>query len=109
MSDKYLYKVTFFNQDQVYEIYVKHVYQGDLYGFVIVEDFVFGEKSAIVVDPSEEKLRNEFEGVSQSFIPIHEIIRIDQVEKRGAAKIIAGNKSSSGSSKVSKIYQPDGK
>jgi len=40
---------------------------------------------------------------------MHEIIRIDQVEKRGAAKIIAGNKSSSGSSKVSKIYQPDGK
>jgi len=109
MSDKHLYKVTFFNQDQVYEVYVKHVYQGDLYGFVIVEDFVFGEKSAIVIDPSEDKLRNEFEGVDQSFIPMHEIIRIDQVKKRGTAKIIASNKDSSGSTKVSKIYQPDGK
>jgi hypothetical protein len=109
MSDKHLYKVTFFNQQEVYEIYVKHVYQGDLYGFVIVEDFVFGEKSAIVIDPSEEKLRNEFEGVSQSFIPMHEIIRIDQVKKRGTAKIIAGNKESNSSTKVSKIYQPDGK
>ena len=93
MSDKYLYKVTFFNQQEVYEIYVKHVYQGDLYGFVIVEDFVFGEKSAIVVDPSEEKLRNEFEGVSQSFIPMHEVIRIDQVEKEGHAKIRPGGDS----------------
>jgi hypothetical protein len=109
MSDKHLYKVTFFNQQEVYEIYVKHVYQGDLYGFVIVEDFVFGEKSAIVIDPSEEKLRNEFEGVSQSFIPMHEIIRIDQVKKRGTAKIITGNKESNSSAKVSKIYQPDGK
>lgn len=109
MSDKHLYKVTFFNQDQVYEVYVKHVYQGDLYGFVIVEDFVFGEKSAIVIDPSEDKLRNEFEGVDQSFIPMHEIIRIDQVKKRGKAKIIAGNKDSSGSGNISKIYQPDGK
>ena len=109
MSDKHLYKVTFFNQQEVYEIYVKHVYQGDLYGFVIIEDFVFGEKSTLVIDPSEEKLRNEFEGINQSFIPMHEIIRIDQVKKRGTAKIIAGNNNSSGSAKVSKIYQPDGK
>ena len=49
MSDKHLYKVTFFNQEQVYEIYVKHVYQGDLYGFVIIEDFVFGEKIRVKI------------------------------------------------------------
>lgn len=109
MSEKHIYKITFFNQEQVYEIYAKHVYQGDMYGFVIVEDFVFGEKSSIVVDPSEEKLRTEFEGVNRSFIPIHEIIRIDQVKKRGAAKIISASKGPADAGDVSRIYSPEKK
>ena len=109
MSEKHIYKIVFFNQDQVYEIYAKHIYQGDMYGFVIIEDFVFGEKSAIVVDPSEEKLRAEFEGINRSFIPMHEIIRIDQVKKRGTAKIVAGQKEADANSKVSSLYRPDNK
>lgn len=107
MSEKNIYKITFFNQEQVYEIYAKHVYQGDLYGFVIVEDFVFGERSAIVVDPSEDKLRTEFEGVSRSFIPMHEIIRIDQVQKRGTAKISSTAKENGATGNVSRLYTPD--
>ncbi len=109
MSEKLIYKVVFVNQDQVYEIYAKNVYQGDLYGFIVVEGFVFGEKSAIVIDPAEEKLRVEFEGVNRSFIPMHEIIRIDQVKKRGMAKIIAQQDSGKSSGKVSTLYSPDKK
>jgi hypothetical protein len=44
MVEKQIYKVVFFNKDQMYEIYAKSVYQGDMYGFVIIEDLVFGEK-----------------------------------------------------------------
>lgn len=109
MSEKFIYKITFFNQEQVYEIYAKHVYQGDMYGFVIVEDIVFGEKSAIVVDPAEEKLRTEFEGVNRSFIPMHEIIRIDQVKKRGTAKIISSSKGPADAAGISRIYSPEKK
>jgi len=105
MSEKHIYKVVFVSRDQVYELYAKSVYQGDMYGFVIVEDFIFGEKSAIVVDPSEEKLRAEFEGVKRSFIPMHEIVRIDQVEKRGLAKIVSSEPSSP-TGNVSSLYVP---
>lgn len=101
MSEKHIYKVVFVNREQIYEVYVKSVYQGDMHGFVIIEDLVFGEKSAIVLDPNEEKLRTEFEGVKRSFIPMHEIIRIDQVERRGVAKIISTKQSSKSSSNVS--------
>ncbi len=102
MPTKQIFKVIFVNQNQVYEIYAKQVYQGDLYGFVAVEDFVFGETSAIVVDPSEEKLKAEFGNVKRSFIPMHAIIRIDQVERRGAARILPLASESSG--KVTAIY-----
>ncbi|MGH8477553.1 MAG: DUF1820 family protein [Methylococcales bacterium] len=77
MTDNPIYKISFMNRNEVYEIYAKHVFQGDLYGFVISEDFIFGENTTIVVDPSEEKLKSEFAGVKRSFIPMHEIIRID--------------------------------
>ena len=109
MAEKHIYRIVFVNQDQIYEVYAKTVYQSDLYGFVVVEEFVFGEKSAILIDPSEEKLRAEFEGVDRSFIPMHEIIRIDQVKKRGAAKIISSSDKRSAGAKVSTLYAPDKK
>ena len=83
-----LYKVIFLNQGKVYELYVKAIYQSEMYGFVEVEEFVFGERSQMIVDPAEEKLKTEFSGVSRSFIPMHNIIRIDEVEKEGVGKIL---------------------
>ena len=87
MSKQRLYRVTFTNQGQVYEIYARAVSHGGLLGFVEVEQLVFGEKSTVVVDPGEEKLKTEFAHVTRSYIPVHAVIRIDEVSKPGAAKI----------------------
>lgn len=87
MADKLLYKVVFFNQDKVYEVYARSVSQGALYGFVEIEQLVFGERSGVVVDPSEERIKAEFSGVARTYLPMHAIIRIDQVEKQGVSKI----------------------
>lgn len=88
MSKK-IYRVRFLSEDKVYEIYAKHVYQGSLYGFVVIEDILFGETGSVLVDPSEERLKREFEGVRQTHVPMHAVLRIDQVEKQGAARIQA--------------------
>lgn len=82
-----VYKVIFQNQSQVYELYAKSIYQSELYGFVEVEELVFGERSQILVTPGEEKLKAEFSGVKRSFIPMHAIIRIDEVSKEGIGKV----------------------
>jgi hypothetical protein len=82
-----IYKVIFLNQGQVYEVYAKQVFQSDLWGFLEVEEFVFGERNQLVVDPSEEKLKAQFDGVLRSFIPMQSVIRIDEVERLGTAKI----------------------
>ena len=87
MAKEPIYKISFFNQGKVYEIYAKHVFQSDLWGFLEVEEFVFGERSQMIVDPSEEKLKNEFTGLKRSFIPVQAVVRIDEVEKEGACKI----------------------
>ena len=89
MSDasQHIYKVLFYNQGQIYEVYAHNIYQSEIYGFIEIEDYIFGKKSQMVIDPAEEKLRQEFEGVQRSFIPMHAIVRIDEVEKEGLAKI----------------------
>lgn len=87
MSKKRIYRVVFFNQGKVYELHASEVGQSSMYGFIEVGGFVFGDKGGIVIDPSEERLKTEFEGVRTTFIPMHAVIRIDDVEKQGANKI----------------------
>lgn len=87
MKTKPLYKVIFMSQGQVYEIYASQVGHGALFGFVEVEQLVFGKRTSVVVDPSEEKIKSEFEGVKRTYLPMHSIIRIDEVEKEGMSKI----------------------
>jgi len=87
MANNKIYKVSFYNKDKVYEIYAKQVYQSDLYGFVTIDGLTFGERSSVVVDPSEEKLKSEFNQVKRFYVPMHSIIRIDEVDKHGVAKI----------------------
>lgn len=89
MKSKRIYRIAFHNGGKLYEIYARAVSQGELYGFIEVSDIVFGEKSAVVVDPSEEKLKAEFGDVKRSFIPLHAVVRIDEVDKQGTARISA--------------------
>ena len=86
-----IYRITFLNKGQVYEMFAKEVYSSDLYGFIEIEDYIFGERSQVVVDPGEERLKAEFQGVKRSFIPMQAIIRIDEVEKEGVSKIESGD------------------
>ncbi|MEM8998205.1 MAG: DUF1820 family protein [Acidobacteriota bacterium] len=92
-TSRRLYRVSFMSQGQVYEIYARQVAQGGLLGFIEIEELVFGEKTQIVVDPSEERLQQEFEGVKRSYLPMHSILRIDEVEKEGVSRIAPGPES----------------
>ncbi len=87
MAKNPIFRVIFQNQGEVFEIYARQIFQSELWGFIEVEEFVFGERSQVVVDPGEEKLKAAFEGVKRSYIPLNTIIRIDEVEKEGASKV----------------------
>ena len=89
-NDK-IYKVLFMNQGKVFELYARHVMQGNLYGFVEVEELLFGEKSSLLVDPSEDRLKAEFANVKRTYLPMHAVIRIDEVDRQGVSKIRSGD------------------
>ncbi len=87
MSKKIVYRVTFQASNQLYEIYAMSVSESEMFGFVELEDLMFGESSQVLIDPSEEKLRSEFSGVKRTYIPLHNILRIDTLEKEGMPKV----------------------
>jgi hypothetical protein len=89
MAATHLFKVVFHNQGKIYEIYARKVGHGTLFGFVEVEELIFGERSTVVVDPAEEKIQAEFAGVKRTYIPLHAVVRIDEVRKSGVSKVSA--------------------
>ena len=64
MATSHIFRIVFVNQGKVYEIYARKVSHGTLLGFIEVEELVFGERSSVVVDPTEERIKSEFAGVS---------------------------------------------
>lgn len=84
---KSIYRVLFLNQGKLYELYARSIYQSELYGFIEVEELLFGERSSVLVNPAEERLQNEFAGVQRTFVPMHYVVRIDEVEHEGVSKI----------------------
>ncbi len=87
-SDKQkLFRVAFLNHGKVYELFCSGVCSSGLLGFVEVTGLVFGEKDSLVVDPTEEKMRDEFDGVEVLHLPMHSVLRVEQVCKKGQAVI----------------------
>ena len=84
---KPLYKVIFFNHGKVYELYSESVGTSGLWGFIEVADLVFETGEGLVVDPTEEKMRQEFSGAKVLHLPMQSIVRIEEVEKRGKCLI----------------------
>ena len=85
---KSIYKIQFHCRGQLYELYAHEVSQSSMYAFIEVADIIFGERSKLVVDPSEERLKTEFSQVNRTYVPLHAVVRIDEVEKEGPNKII---------------------
>ena len=84
MSKKRIYKVKFVSQGKLYELFAREVGQSAMYGFIELGEIIFGEKSVVVVDPSEERLKAEFSGVKRTYIPMLAVLRIDEVDKEGS-------------------------
>jgi hypothetical protein len=87
MATSHIFRIMFVNQGKVYEVYARRVSHGELFGFIEVEELLFGERSSVVLDPSEERIKGEFSGVKRTFLPMHSILRIDEVKKHGTPKI----------------------
>lgn len=91
---KPLYRLQFQHQDKLYVVYARHVASSSIWGFVEVGEFDFDTRQGVLVDPAEERLREEFADTRILHLPMHNVLRIEQVERRGAATIRDANEPS---------------
>ena len=84
---KTLYKVTFLNAGKVYELYAHQVVAGALWGFTEVSELVFDVHDGVVIDPTEERLRDEFGNTRVLHLPMQSIVRIEEVARKGQSAI----------------------
>ena len=101
---KPLYKISFLNHGKVYELYARHVAASSLWGFTEVGELVFDVRDGVLVDPTEERLRDEFGNTRVLHLPMHSVIRIEEVERKGPAAI---RDAASGEAVVTPFYRPD--
>ena len=82
-----LFRIAFLNHGKVYELFCTGVCTSNLLGFVEATGLQFDEKDSLVIDPTEEKMRDEFDGVEVLHLPMHSVLRVEQVRKKGQAVI----------------------
>ena len=82
-----LFRIAFINHGKVYELFCTGVCTSGLWGFVEVSGLEFGDKDSLVVDPTDEKMRTEFDGVEVLHLPMQSVLRVEQVKTKGQAVI----------------------
>jgi hypothetical protein len=87
MAQRTLYKITFHNAGKVYELYARHVASSSLWGYTEVAELVWDSGDSLVIDPTEERLRDEFGQTRKLHLPMQSVIRVEEVERKGQLAI----------------------
>lgn len=75
------YRVMFTEDGKVRELFARYICEESLIGFVEVEELLFvSPQSGLVVDTQAEQLAQAFKGVKRTYLPLHNIIRIDEMD-----------------------------
>ncbi|MBW8367883.1 MAG: DUF1820 family protein [Arenimonas sp.] len=87
MNSRVLYKITFHNAGKIYELYARRVASSSLWGFTEVADLVFDVNEGVVVDPTEERLRDEFANTRVLHLPMQSVVRVEEVDRKAPVSI----------------------
>ena len=87
MSNRTLYKITFLNAGKIYELYARQVAASSLWGFTEVSELVWDSGDSVVIDPTEERLRDEFGQTRKLHLPMQSVIRVEEVDRKGQLAI----------------------
>lgn len=93
-NDKY-YKVQFYDsKKEIMTFFAKKLNPSSFLGLIEVSEILFMD-SEIIINPDDEKVRKEFNGVSKTFLPLNTIVRIDEIDQnRGKVLKLLTNKPS---------------
>lgn len=78
MPKEILYRILYHQHNEPCELYARSVSESDMFGFIELEELVF---EAIADTDHQEKLKQEFDGVKRTYIPLSNVCRIDTIER----------------------------
>ena len=82
-----LYRITFLNHGRIYALYARRVASSSLWGFTEVSELQFDVNDGVLIDPTEERLRDEFGDTRVLHLPMQSVVRIEEVERKGPSAI----------------------
>ena len=65
------------------QLYARGVSSSALWGFTEISDLVWDTNDNLVIDPTEERLRDEFGNTRVLHLPMHSVVRVEEVERKG--------------------------
>jgi hypothetical protein len=86
MTQRTLYKVTFQNAGKIYELHARQVASSTLWGFIEISELAW-DTDSVVIDPTEERLRDEFGSTRVLHLPMYAVVKIEEVERKGQLTI----------------------
>jgi hypothetical protein len=94
MSTQLVYRVTFTENNTIKKIFSKFISEDNLESFIELDDLIF---DSVLNDTAchQEVLKSEFKGVQRLYLPLHTILRIDEIhlDSKGQLKISDSAKS----------------
>ena len=78
MPKEIVYRVLYHQQTVPFELYARSVSESEMFGFVELEELVF---ETAATEPAQEKVKQEFDAVKRTYIPLTNVIRIDAIER----------------------------
>ena len=87
-EERYIFKVIFNDENRnVITLYAEEM-TTSLLGFIEISKLFFPEASDIIVTPDDDKVYKIFKDVKRVYIPINQIIRIDELFNNKEPQVI---------------------
>ena len=81
-----IYRIIFSYEGKTQELFAKYISEESLIGFVEVEELLFSTGTSII-NTQEELLRDTFEGVKRTYLPLSSICRIDELSSEQCQRL----------------------
>ena len=105
-KEKKVFKVYFFHLDKVYTLFAKEVNASDeLYNMCEISGIIFQRNKNLIV-PSEDEVRQEFSNLKRLLIPLHHLIRIDELEDVDEEEITSPKAQKADSQTTNNLIRP---
>ena len=107
LEELHIYRILFYQERTRYELYAHNlVVDEGMVGFVGIEDILFDTSMNNIIDPAEERLKTEFANIHCFYVPYHNVIRIDEVKRRGKTKIVDQARKATGNVVYPSAFNP---